>query len=1058
MDWRPPPLRLPDIIKTPPNTTAADIGLVQRDARLYEAKEKLNPTEMCLMPPPPTPMTCHQMESGETKTHFLMKIPSSIVVKQPPQAKSEVLNVLMADVSGSMCSYWKEIVSAWNNHVAQKLFGTTEIFVFGSRLRHVRSGSSLELGDFTSGQTDLTSALKTIVETVYDCRQGYVRVFIVTDGDHNVDNVSPDSVIKLMREPKGKVCDVYLLGIGCEFPVKYSIDIRSRLHNGTSNIPTIFWAKIPSDVNEQMQAIGNNIDNGSDSIINISAPGYKLPGTNPIQDFHASEWVYFPEDPEKDEQLLKFYHEKCSGRLILERSMVTPQVLLEIFRQWNGVAIQYHNNGVRIPPDLLPFMERTFNTSLQNGPEGQSVAARLARVHLKTAVVEFKTTLNKVKNILTVGKYKDDLQLASDVLLTTVSAGKYQAKSLQLKGHSDAEFESDRREFQRVYAENKASLKALTVTPDDCCRITMTSTLSDLQDDDFLQMLALNKYDFLKQFTMSGIPVLSPTRDSISLNPWSYNIVRILNPPYDIMSQVALENCATSMAPGDRNKDVKLKDDDDNTHFNAVIPVFNPEAAKAMEYLVKTRLYAICATFAILKNPHIIEYDAHMAALGTCWVRILYEHQEIPRPEHIRLREESIVATALLYMKRKDYVGYCKLLREDTPRALMTRSTVKINDREVRCESLIKPVFMLHLMKLSENIDVGELSKIMRLILLEFVGRNMSRIDSSKKEDTPYTDFFTEARRKEDGPKDLLRDSIRTIGEDIVGSGAFRLDKFYTLEQVQKAARRETRTKLITLEKDLVPRIRVRVDKVERLYNASLAGAVSWHTLKVFARGVGLSEDTIEGLFGEKSVFIYTRHALQYKSSRERLNAKIDSYEDAFGFVSNKVALENCAYLGMTLTRELTNYLQNSWLNAYAQAHSEVIKPMNREEIIAEASIRGVQVTDETFDRVYRKYRPHLGLLSNACQCLRCPYFLLPNKRYNQHAVVERHGAATLFPHGFHQAAYENRDADVKTAIRGFQNGNYRKHKGQGEPLPNTVIDPLVQDMEQLRLLYSKKK
>nr|BDV49865.1 MAG: hypothetical protein [Penaeus semisulcatus pemonivirus] len=1006
------------------------------------------------------------MENGEIAIRFVLQMPSFM----PPEllgdsfaeagpSATNSYNLLLADVSGSMTSYWPAVVSGWNTSVAPKLRGRTDLYAFGSRVELLRTGTELKRSDFTSGQTDLTGALQTIVDNVYACKEKYVKVFIITDGDHNQLTDPPETVISLMREPKGKVCDVYLLGAGNCFPVQYSVNIRSRLHNGSTNLPTLFWAEHPSDVENQMKAISKNLANMNERSLKLSVPGWKLPGSKSTHNFHILEWVFFPEDPEKHGSL-KVSLDKYECQLAPERTKITSDILSKVLRQWNSVAVQLHSVGKRIPSDLLPFMERLFYTNMQMGIEGHSVAARLARINAKTVEVEFRTNMNKIKEILTTEKHSDALRLAENILSTTVTAGKFEVKSLQLKGHSELDYEKDCQDFKNVYETKKAELMAVAVTPEECCRITMSSTISDLQDEDFLQMLSLSKYEFLKQFTMSGIPVFSPTRDSVGLNPWSYSITRILRSPYTTLSQVAIESYAANNEPGARHKDIKLKEDDDNTHFNAVIPVFSPEAAKVMEPLVQTRIYAMCVTFAILKNPHIIEYNMHLAALATCWVRILYEHPEVPRPEFVRLREESIFATASLYMKRKGNVDYCKLLTEDTPQALMTESTVKINKRPVKCESLIKPMFMLYFMKLNREIDMTEVARIVRLILVEFVGRSVSHVRNSKKNSTPYTDFFMAVLKDEDKKKDFLQSCAEKVKSTIDKGGssaAFPLSKFYTLEGVQKEAKKKSIMQMRAVRENLALPVRVCMDKVERLFNVSLAGAVSWRTLRTYAREMGLAADVVEDLFAEKSAFIYTQHALRYNSSKERLSAKIDSYEDAFSYVKMQVKMENVNHLINTLLNDTISSYQRAWLTEYHQAHSDVVRPMNKEQIVAEAAARGVEVTAATFDQVYRKYRPHLGLLSNACQCPSCPFFLQPNKRYNQHAIVERQ-KSTLFPHGFHQVAYDCREGGLKIAISEFQTGIHRKHKGRGKPVSKEAITPLLQDMEQLTVTYSRAK
>lgn len=1040
--WQPPRLVSPDAQEEEEAVGAdevVDVGSVVSDARLYEAMEK--------------------MDSGEVATRFLLQMPSSVPPElqgESPAGPSEAnsYNILMADVSGSMGSYWAHVVSGWNTFVAPRLRGRTDLYVFGSYVELLRTGSQLEKSDFTGGQTDLTGALQTIVDKVYTCKEKYIKVFIITDGDHNQSPDPPNTVISQMTEPFGKVCDVYLLGAGTGFPVEYSLSIRSRLHNGSANLPTLFWANDTSGVEEQMDAISKNLAKMNERSMKLSVPGWKLPGTESKQDFHVLEWVYFPEDPAKHGHIDVSLH-KYKGQLTPERKKITCDLLGKALRQWNSVAVQFHSVGKEIPPDLLPLMERLFYSNLHTETEGYSVAAKLARANHKTVEVEFRTTMNKIKEILTTEKHRDALRLAENILSTTVTAGKYEVKSLQLKGHTEYDYGRDCQAFERLYHEKKPELKALTVTPEECCRITMSSTLSDLQDDAFLEMLNMNKFEFLKNFTMSGIPVFSPTRDSVSLNPWSYNIVRILRSPYTTMSQVAIESYASNSDPGTRHKDIKLKEDDDNTHFNAVIPVFSREAAKVMRPFLQTRLYAMCATFAILKNPHIIDFNIHLAALATCWVRILYDHPEVPRPEYVRLREESIIATASQYMHRRGHVDYCDLLRDDAPQALMTESEVKIKNRPVKCESLIKPMFMLYILKRNDELEMTEVEQIVRLILVEFIGRNLSHSSNSQKDSTPYTDFFL-AEKKEDFFQNYSKDVRSTILQ-AESSAAFPLSKFYTLEEVQKEAKRKSKEQMKAVRESLSLPVRVSMEKVERLFNPSLAGAVSWRTLRTYAGEVGLPEDVVEELFSEKSAFVYTHHALRYSSSKQRLLAKIDSYENAFMYVKSQVEKENMGLLVKTLLNDLVSFYENAWLAEYRQAHADVVRPMSKEEILAEAAARGVEVTAATFEQVYRKYRPHLGLLTDACQCPSCPFFLKPNKRYNQHAIVERR-KATLFPHGFHQVAYDCREGGLESAISEFQKGTHRKHKGQGKSLPQEAISPLLQEMEQLAVIYSGAK
>ncbi|XP_042226052.1 uncharacterized protein LOC121869036 isoform X1 [Homarus americanus] len=1013
-----------------------DLGEKVTDARLYDLPEEVG--------------------DGQEKIHTLLHMPTKLPKGSlGPAPSSTTLNILMVDVSGSMEPFWKSVVQYWNQYVAPTLMGHTNIYVFSTQVIFRRSGVNLHPQDFLGGGTDFIGALQTVVSDVYQCKERYVKVFLVTDGHHTVSKATPETIIEKIQCARGKVCDVYILGIGEDFPVQHSVDIRSRLHNGNSNLPYLFAAKTLNDLKEQMVTISKTSSQISDQVVKVSVKGATLPGTDMNDTFYLGEWVYCSCEPQQAEHLT-FWHGSRTFSTTLERQPMLLSDLEDVFCQWNSLIIQRHRMGETVPPDILALKERIFTAlsrkRLKDNDNG--IHNRLDRKLFKTHMTNFRTSIKNMKAILETKTFKDEQELADKVLYTTLRAGKYEARVFHLKGHTNEEFVKDSEEFLKVFSAHKESIQKIETLPEDCCRITLTSTVADLQDLDFPDLIQLGKFEFLKQFTITGIPVFAPKRDTVAINPWSYTVQSMLTSPYTILSQVALESFAETSPPGECHKDVKAKWDEEKTRFNAIVPVFPPNAAKIMEPLVHTRLFAMCVTFAILKNPHIIDFNVHLASLAVVWTRILFEYPAQPRPEFVRLRVESIEATAALYINRPRYTKYWQVLRDNTAQALMTESTVKVDDKTLKCESLIKPMFVLHMNQLQgATQDVGVAANVVKMILLEFFGRCLTNYKANDKEAMPFTQLFTEKLDDRDD-KDYVLQFIDNARKNAVSSSTDLLREFYTYEDIKKKVKQIVSKQMNEMKEKLTAdiTIKMKMEKVVTLRNVSSAGDVSWNTLKTFAREVGLTEDVIDDLFSERSVFIYVAHALRYRASRNRLAASIADYDNSLTMVTKRIQNERFRFLSkdLSICKKLTHIFETAWLDAYTSAHNVVVLPMTPQEIVSQARQKGIDVTEATFEQVYKRYRSDVGLLGNACQIPACPFYLVPCKRFNQHTSVERCQAG-VFLHAFHRLAYEDRHENLDTALRHFTLGTYVKNQ---KPLSPSVISSFKGELEHLQLKY----
>ncbi|XP_069949281.1 uncharacterized protein [Cherax quadricarinatus] len=998
--------------------------------------------------------------------HSLLLAPRSLPSHLQPSDASpttDVFNILMADISGSMHMYWPHVVSGWQKYIKDKLLGHTKIFVFDCSVTFIRTGTTLTQEDYTGGGTNLTSALKTVREEVDNCKEEYVRIFIVTDGHHGEGPPLPETEIIQMSAPQGKTVDVFLLGIGLGFPVNYSIDMRSYMHNGNSNLPSLFWAKEDSEIEDQMMSIGNEL-NSALIKLNLSLPGYILPGLDRTTLIHFGEWSYFPEPPEELHGLTLKVDDEEPKMLSLEITKMPVSLLLDqVFRQWNSVLIQQHRKNLHVPTETFDLMDSLFNYLMNeiNSElgDGNSVQLRLKKKRAKSYEVEYATLLNHSKTIILIeGKYSDEIELAETILKSTVKGRKYGTRTLKIKGHGQDDYETDLKDFARMYQNLKQRILELPQpTPEDCCRITMSSTLQDMQDPDFDLMFNENKFDLLKCFTMTGIPVYAPVSDASQINPWTLGIQHILVTPFTILSQRAIEAYADSGdSLGETDKDVILQKDDEKTRFNAIIPIVPTSAASVLKPLIRSNLYAMMATFCILKNPHIIDHDAHIASLGCAWVKSVVEYPPKDRPEFVSDRLKNIISTANLYMDRARIVCYVTALINHPQQALMTESTDVFNEKTLKCESLVKPMFFIHLEK--DKFTMPQVENLLKLMLAEYIGRCLAdyRVYNDA---TPFTDFFVEELSDSEKKKLLLEKYSQSVIDDFQLIHGNLTENFFTLDDLRCIIKQHAITQAATLAVKLMEDITIQVNmkKVKKLKNLGSCGDIRFTSFQTWAQEMGISDDEIERATNLSQVLVYVSEALQHNSSRDRRSKDLDTSEKALKFIKEKVTQENARNLKDILLTEVEEFAVQEWRKAYMTIHSPLVMPLTCKQIVEAAQAKGIEVTEETFNQVYR-YNVDLKLLRNACQIPGCPHYLIPHRNFNQHLAVEREQGN--FPHSLHLISYQFSDKDIETVMQEAVTGSHTgRQKRKNPPVPDdSSLNPLRNELETLLQEYKKDR
>lgn len=443
----------------------------------------------------------------------------------------------------------------------------------------------------------------------------------------------------------------------------------------------------------------------------------------------------------------------CMQKIVVSGPCNARKLMEEIYPLWNGILKQkvYFKEDKDLDIEkIYNFLENVYDIAIEDHvfmpPNKNSIQYRLANKRKLSMMHEFKKTIKGVKDSGKIDEeMKKEVTQAKEELKTTVQT-KYQDKVLHMKGHSGKDtWQNDMRAFLAEYRKIKEQVQNQQQNDyDDCCRIYLQSIITDLQDPSFEMLTKDNdKFEFLKEITVTGIPVHMPFKESSQINPWTVHIQNILLNPYDILCQKVIEDTYRKVWwKEDKDKSVQLVERNKKTQFNIIVPLIPIEFTGILKDLVLTDVFAIICTYCILRNANIIDKNCHLAALGCVWMRSIREFPiNKTRPEYIIRRIQNLEATAKIYLERHFILTYIEALLTKPSLALTTEAEETFNDVKIRCESLIKPCFLLFLAK--DNIELLEkhganLIKIVQLVLMEFIGRCISTYKSN----TIYLDWF----------------------------------------------------------------------------------------------------------------------------------------------------------------------------------------------------------------------------------------------------------------------------------------------------------------------------
>ena len=429
-------------------------------------------------------------------------------------------------------------------------------------------------------------------------------------------------------------------------------------------------------------------------------------------------------------------------------SLTAKELRDNVFTLWCRITFEICGSENPVDPTIYDFMEKIYKhyvelETIVPTDQNHTIHARLERKRKGTLLQEFKDFISENKTkVLIESDHSYKVKMADAALKSTLATT---TKVMKIKGYDGGrEWINDVKKFVEEYNKIKDQICALPPpTPEESCRMLKTSFIADLQESkSFLKLIESGRFDFLQEMTFTGIPVYSPIKDFTALNPWTFQIRNILSSPNEILCQRFLEENQGYRYKMDlKHKAIYLTGLEKKSKFNIIVPIVPRQHAQLLKPLLTSDVFAHACSYCILKNACIIDRNCHLAALACIWMRSVSEFPITNRPDFIRDRILDVEANAKVHFERKTIATYVQCLVDLPHRGLQTECEINYEGVKIKSETLLKPCFLLYLIK--DNAALlkkyhGNIPKIIRMILMEFIGRCVSHYKS----DSPFVDFF----------------------------------------------------------------------------------------------------------------------------------------------------------------------------------------------------------------------------------------------------------------------------------------------------------------------------
>ena len=470
----------------------------------------------------------------ELQPRTIFKIPSEVSEKQ----QTFVIGII--DASGSMVTYWEEMVKFWNASVAP----LTKICITFSNTARLEASPflSTKLKDHGGGGTNILSSFTMLEREIKEfIPEISFTIIFISDGQDTSLGASLSESISRLNGANGRYINFICLGVQSGFPTTVAMSLREKYHTGTESIPAVYLIEYASE-----KAFFNKFETMKGCFtcageVEISPPAVVYPWEKkPCKSFSEGTWVIldgavksvliqgtegkkpFPIPSLKslriDDlidcfkswiqkiQLLSIESTKAKENII-EISQVTLDTLLQIVKSYeveNGISILNENKN-----SMKTFKSRAVDFMVRN-----------LGIRIKWYVEELMVYIKGVGT-----NQLSEYEAAKRIGIGTIT-GKYHQKALALKGITIDDFNLIKEEFKSVFTRIHLSKEP---SPQEPSIFTLQNQKEVFQEPDFLEGLDLCKtqYDLVETFPVIGYSLKVKRYDGSMVNPWKVVVVKL---------------------------------------------------------------------------------------------------------------------------------------------------------------------------------------------------------------------------------------------------------------------------------------------------------------------------------------------------------------------------------------------------------------------------------------------------------------------------------------------------------------------------------------------------
>lgn len=589
--------------------------------------------------------------------------------------------IFIIDASGSMSFIWPTLVENLNKLFVQ--YPKHRIICFSDKAviyneKQLPTNISVVGGGSTNTESGFVLA-KQVITKERNRKETHFTVIFISDGiDNNRDTIN-DRLQQTIKNFDTKNIEFICVGISSSFPTNMSLILRNSLHTGRDTIPSIFKIDYTNDVSKVIDSLQEYVNISNPSLIKINSC------LNPWDARKENNMIYPGSFIMTDI--------KCESSNIM-----TTNIFIKIISQW--IRVLHHTSNVKEKASIAYNLANSmWNAMLKDDENIQhkrlTVNQRLNK-QLRKENYEITTLLSEL-NRLSKGELLDNLNddEKAQRLAIGSNTGKYHNRAVEWKGLDKDTFIKYKKEFIELVKK----IKDIELPDDERSIISLDSLKDIIKQEDIIEAIEAcpSQYHWVECCPLIGMATHIRFTDGLGINPWLYRVDNVMkvHTYLDTVSMI-----------GSENRELKLQ----NEVSNSVVPVYPEEFVdvKEIQDLIRSPLYQLLCTYAIMGNVDILDTEAHIAGLAG-----LYYYWRGQDPSTLRIDNLKRILYNVNVLYANKYNKYIDLMEKEPWKAMVTESP----NIEVKCPSLSKAVLFMGVLQFQRK-NISE-----RTLYKAYIGR-----------------------------------------------------------------------------------------------------------------------------------------------------------------------------------------------------------------------------------------------------------------------------------------------------------------------------------------------